>query len=117
MNRLSLLWCALAVAVMIGAFQIKYQVQALVEDTAAIRTNIAATRTDVRVLEAEWAYLNSPDRLADLASRHLGLAPLKPQQVVGAARVSHVAGLPAAKDETAAGRAPYATPINAGGAQ
>jgi len=35
----------------------------------------------VRVLEAEWEYLNAPQRLEVLAREHLQLAPPKPEQM------------------------------------
>ena len=41
------------------------------------------------VLRAEWSYLNRPDRLSELASRHLALGPVAPVQV------GDIAALPA----------------------
>jgi hypothetical protein len=35
------------------------------------------------VLEAEWSYLNDPARIGALAERHLGLAAIPGERVVG----------------------------------
>jgi hypothetical protein len=36
----------------------------------------------IHVMAAEWSYINRPDRLADLARRHLDLAPLPAGRIV-----------------------------------
>ena len=53
-------------------------------------TTMTPTRPQVRagrghlapLLRAEWAHLNDPNRLSDLARRHLDLAPVAGVQVV-----------------------------------
>src|SRR3546814_4917483 len=57
-------------------FQIKQEVRVLEEEVAVTRREILDDQEAVHVLEAEWSYLNSPARIAALAERHLGLAPI-----------------------------------------
>ena len=37
----------------------------------------------IRVLQAEWSYLNDPSRLEALARKHLPMGPASPSQIVG----------------------------------
>lgn len=61
-----------------GVHRVKAQEQALVSMTA----QIAREAEQIRVLKAEWSYLNQPDRLQALARRHLALAPTGASQIV-----------------------------------
>lgn len=64
-------------------FQIKQEVRVLEEEVAVTRREILNDQEAVHVLEAEWSYLNSPARIAALAERHLGLAPIPAERIVG----------------------------------
>ncbi|MBM3503398.1 MAG: hypothetical protein FJX65_05935 [Alphaproteobacteria bacterium] len=64
-----------------GLFQLKYEVTQLEEQLGKVRTDIAAEEESLRVLRAEWSFLNRPDRLRSLADRHLTLAVITPQQI------------------------------------
>ncbi|MDZ4869303.1 MAG: hypothetical protein SGI91_18435 [Alphaproteobacteria bacterium] len=61
-----------------GVHRVKAQEQALVSMSA----QIAREAEQIRVLKAEWSYLNQPDRLQALARRHLALAPTGASQIV-----------------------------------
>ncbi len=56
-------------------YQLKYDVIDLEDELATLNGDLVAERQAVRVLKAEWSYLNRPDRLQDLAGRYLALAP------------------------------------------
>jgi len=73
----------LLVAVSTGLYKLKYQVQLLNTQATNLQKQILAEREAIRLLEADWAYLNQPDRLQALAERHLTLAPIDPKQFVG----------------------------------
>ena len=80
--RVSLvIWLIVAGAVALGLYQVKYEVQRLEEELQQVRNDIRQDRVALHVLEAEWAYLNRPERLQRLASKHLDMGPSGAQQV------------------------------------
>jgi len=87
--RVSLvIWLIVAGAVALGLYQVKYEVQRLEEELHQVRSDIRQDRVALHVLEAEWAYLNRPERLQRLASKHLEMGP------AGARQVAAVTALP-----------------------
>ncbi len=78
----TLLWLALVALAGVGLFHLKYRVQAQERELAQLDRQIRRDRDQIQVLRAEWAHLNDPDRLAELARRHLDLAPVAGVQIV-----------------------------------
>jgi cell division protein FtsL len=64
-----------------GLFQIKYKVLDLRKDLSEINRQLEQEKEAIHVLKAEWAYLNQPDRLKRLASKHLKLEPVTVAQM------------------------------------
>ena len=64
-------------------YQSKHQAQMLDREIGRTLKQIDATRDRTGMLRAEWALLNEPDRLAELAKAHTSLQTLKPTQFVG----------------------------------
>ncbi|MBQ0805066.1 MULTISPECIES: cell division protein FtsL [unclassified Sulfitobacter] len=65
------------------AYRENYATQKALSDTDGLRHEIREAHSRLAVLRAEWAYLNRPDRLRDLAEMNfdrLGLLPLHPDQ-------------------------------------
>lgn len=58
-----------------------YATQSAIAEVRDLHDQLGATHARLRVLNAEWAYLNRPERLRDLAQANyqvLGLLPLTP---------------------------------------
>ena len=79
----ALIWIGILGFMSFGLFQIKHAVQGLEEAYAGLNRDILASRQQIHVLRAEWAYLNRPERLVGLAERHLDLEPMTPTQIGG----------------------------------
>jgi hypothetical protein len=83
------------------AYRENYTTQAALKNVAALQDEIAGLRESLSIERAEWAYLNRPDRLRDLATINfdrLGLLPLEPAQLGDAQQIAFppppVAALP-----------------------
>ena len=82
----TLIYGLFAVAVMglaFWAYTQNYATQSLLKETQMVRDDMTHLRERLSVLRAEWAYLNRPDRLRDLANLNfdrLKLFPLAPEQ-------------------------------------
>jgi len=59
--------------------QTSQRVQEAEEKLAALRADVAREEDTMRVLRAEWEYLNRPERLERLASKFLNLVPPVPE--------------------------------------
>ncbi|MFZ4541044.1 MAG: cell division protein FtsL [Rickettsiales bacterium] len=89
------------VVLAIGVYLVKYSVQGVQRDVTVLKADLAREKESLHLLNAEWAYLNRPDRLRRLADRHLDLVPLDSRQI------DQVSVLPAAY--------PVAEPSNTAG--
>ncbi len=75
----------LAASMGLALFVVKYQVQDLEDQLTLIDREIVSERQTLHVLKAEWSHLNEPERLRELATRHLGMVPLDYRQyLIGA---------------------------------
>ena len=83
MKSIFFLVTAMVVMVLaVWAYRQNYETQARLRSVDELRTEIADLRERASVLRAEWAYLNRPERLADLAALNfdrLGLLELRPE--------------------------------------
>lgn len=80
----ALLWIGASVIVAIALFLIVYRVKGLEKELTALNQEAVVREEAIHVLKAEWSFLNRPDRLAELAQRHLALQPVAPAQLTAA---------------------------------
>ncbi|MBY6004860.1 cell division protein FtsL [Salipiger bermudensis] len=65
------------------AYRENYDTKEALDTVDQLHRNIADARARLAILKAEWAYLNRPDRLRDLAEinfQRLELLPMRPDQ-------------------------------------
>src|SRR5437870_3592437 len=77
----TLFWLVLVSATGFAMFGVKYQVQALEDELARTRRATMAEEHEIRVLDAEWAYLTRPETLEGMNRQFLSLAPVSTKQL------------------------------------
>ena len=77
----TLFWALLVSASGYAMFQVKYEVVQLEDELARVNHQISSDNEQIRVLGAEWSFLNQPQRLEQLAKRYLNLGPIGTQQI------------------------------------
>ena len=73
----TLVWLSLATASAGLCLHVSHRVQLLEDTMSGISRNIATEQAAIRVLQAEWSYLDQPSRIEKLAARHLALSPVQ----------------------------------------
>jgi hypothetical protein len=82
MIRLPILfWLIVVSTAGFAMFAVKYEVQTLADQLAHLVKQSDEIGRDVRVLDAEWAYLNRPDALARMNQQFLSLVPIATKQL------------------------------------
>lgn len=74
------------------AYQENYRTQEAMREVRALHRDIGAAHERLRMLRAEWAYLNRPDRLRDLAElnfERLRLLPLMPEAFAKVGQIAY----------------------------
>ncbi len=90
-------------AILLGAslFWVSQQVQTLEHDQRALQSQIASEQEGMRVLYAEWDYLNRPDRIESLAAKYLDkMQPVIPDNLLVNARAVPEPQILQSEDET-----------------
>ena len=77
----ALFWLVLVSGTAFAMFGVKYQVQALEDELARAKRATAAEEHEIRVLDAEWAYLTRPEMLEAMNRRFLSLSPISTKQL------------------------------------
>lgn len=76
---------ALVVAAGAGLYFLKGAIEVRQQHLSQLKAEYLADQKALKVLKAEWAFLNSPEYLKDLSARYLALKPVSPGDVVLAA--------------------------------
>jgi hypothetical protein len=76
-------------------YQVKHSVSMLDRELREVNRQTELVRERTQILRAEWALLNEPDRLRQVAQRHLALEPMAPAQFIREAELER--RLPAAR--------------------
>ena len=71
--------CALLLAAS-AVYKIKFDSTLQAARVAKLRDELRRERNAIAVLRAEWARLDTPERIKGLAERHLSLQPVTPTQ-------------------------------------
>lgn len=82
MRLSTVVWLFLMAGMIAGVFHLKYKVQSLEGDLAAVNAAVRKDKDAIHILRAEWSYLNRPERLRALSKRRLRLAPITESQNV-----------------------------------
>lgn len=82
MRRSTVMLTFITAGITLGLFQLKYTVMSLEQEHKKINNIIRTTNESIHVLKAEWAFLNRPDRLQQLAQKHLDIHPIDAKQLV-----------------------------------
>ncbi|HYL32543.1 MAG TPA: hypothetical protein VEU53_05285 [Stellaceae bacterium] len=91
MIRLSaILWTLAVVIAGYAMFQVKFHVAKLDDELTKLNRQIATTREETRVLDAEWTLLDDPQRLDRLNSVSLKLQPVAPAQIVSPVQLDQI---------------------------
>ena len=80
---------AFVVTVMLtyGLYTMKHEVQRLESKLQSLHRQLASEREAVRILRAEWSFLNNPERIEKLTARHLDLTPVSVHRISAMARL------------------------------
>lgn len=74
-------WLALTGIAAVVLVQVSAEVRGLEDELSDFNAEIVAERETIRVLRAEWVYVNRPDWLERLAGDVTDLAPMRPEQI------------------------------------
>ncbi|MDX1423309.1 MAG: hypothetical protein R3322_09235 [Kiloniellales bacterium] len=82
MTRFAVTWMFVVTCAALAVFYVSQTVERLERELAVEQRTILQHQEAIHVLEAEWSYLNRPERISLLAERFLALAPLSADHVV-----------------------------------
>jgi hypothetical protein len=105
MRKATVFWLGVAAFCGTVLFHTSQQVTDGRARLATMEREMLREEESIRVLQAEWSYLNQPDRLEKLSAQYLQLEPLHGRQFATLAELA-VAEAPAATDAAPVSAAP-----------
>ena len=83
MFRRSIIFLVFAISIAaVGMFSLKHEVQSRKAKLDALHQDIVESQEAIRVLRAEWSFINQPAHIERLARKHLGFVPMQSHQIV-----------------------------------
>ena len=105
MRRSLALWLVLATVSGVALFLVKYEVQEREDQLDLLYRQTLENQEAIRVLKAEWSYLNQPARIEGLVRDHLGLGEARIDQMVGVGAIpDRLPGIEAISAQTSVDR-------------
>jgi len=90
-----MVWIGLCAVTGIALFHVAFRVERLETELSSLNKTILSEQEALEVLEAEWAYLNRPDRISRLAGKYLPeLAEADASQIVPISEIPDPAPFP-----------------------
>ncbi|HMG49782.1 MAG TPA: hypothetical protein VK597_04250 [Inquilinus sp.] len=83
----TMIWLGLIGASSAFLFKTSYEVQSLEGELRGLNRSILREQDSIRVMHAEWAFLNQPSRLQALTDQYTKLRPIAPAQMIASASV------------------------------
>ena len=75
------LMIGLVVVLSVVLYNVKYRAEGNERHVRVLLEEMDREEDAIRVLRAEWSFLNQPERIQKLAARHLALEPLQASQI------------------------------------
>ena len=83
MLRRSIVFLVFAISLAgIGMFTLKHEVQSRKDRLDALHQDIVKSQETIRVLRADWSFINQPAHIERLARKHLGFVPMEAHQIM-----------------------------------
>ena len=74
-------WVVFILPIALGLFYVKHVVANLETELSSLHRSIKSDKEEIHVLTAEWTYLSRPERVKQLSTKYLELAPTTSTQV------------------------------------
>lgn len=85
-------WLVMVAVCVLFLFQVSGEAQSYKKRLTALEKEISQYEEDIRILEADWSYLNRPGRLSKLAARHLQLRALTAENFAAPEQIPETSG-------------------------
>ncbi|MBK8083729.1 MAG: hypothetical protein IPK28_07795 [Devosia sp.] len=96
----AVLFCT-SLAGVVGVYALKYSVEDIAADKAALERKIDIQQGELSLLQADWSYLNQPAHVAPIVARHQEALNLLPTSQEQFGRIDALPMRPAAPDTAA----------------